>query len=131
MIRIGTVEILRTRVYNLDAECRESTCTTVIVEPGAYDLYTDGLFTFWLMRGQLNMRGSWRMGDGLFGLHRSDEPSGIEVVFPSRRFGPDEWLDLLSSPEFTEGHEGQRLRVLLDSAARDRVNADRADSGGA
>ena len=113
---IGSIEILRTRVYNLDPECRGDLCTTVVVDPGAYDLYCDGISTYWMMRGHLNMRGSWRMGDGLFGLHSSDEPSDIEVTFPSRRFGPDEWADLLSSPECTEGHDGQRLRISLDGA---------------
>jgi hypothetical protein len=113
MTLIGTVEILRTRVYNLDAECHESTATTVIVEPGKYDLHSDGMSTFWLMRGRLNTRGAWRMGDGTFALNASDERSGIEVVFPSRRFGPDEWADLLATPELTEGHDAQRLRVSL------------------
>lgn len=108
--KIGTVEILRPRVYSLDAESNDDLRSTVIVEPGSYDLYRDGMTTFWLMHGQLNRRGTWRLGDGSFSLESSDSPSGIEVVFPSKRFGPDEWTDLLAGPEFADGPE-QRLRV--------------------
>lgn len=117
MNRIGSVEIMRLRVYNLDTECREPNCTTVLVEPGRYDLYRDGDTTFWLMRGLINRRGSWRLGDGLHVLIDGDDPSDVEVVFPSRRFGPNDWADLLATPEFSEGHDAQRVRVLLDGAA--------------
>jgi hypothetical protein len=112
---IGHVEILRARIYPLDAECRCDTGSTVVVEPGKYPLYRDGAATFWVMRGRLNRRGIWRMGDGMFGMSQNDQPSGIEVEFPSRRFGPDEWADLLASPEFTEGNKAQRIRVTTES----------------
>jgi|SRR6185369_4190735 len=111
--RIGHVEILRTRIYPLDAESHDTLRSEVVVEPGQYDLYSDGLTTFWMMRGKLNQRGTWRMGDGLFGLFQTDLPSEIEVVFPSRRFGQDEWADLIAGPEFVDGPD-QRLRLLLD-----------------
>jgi hypothetical protein len=116
--RIGKIELLRPRIYNLDAENDTSLATTVCVEAGEYDLYRDGFqAVFWLMRGKLNKRGFWREGDGMFAMHDADAPSDIEVVFPSRRFGPEEWADLLSSPEFTEGHEAQRLRATFDEPA--------------
>ena len=37
---VGTVEILRSRIYNLDpyADPNDLTATTVIVEPGSYPL---------------------------------------------------------------------------------------------
>jgi hypothetical protein len=111
--RIGTVEILRQRIYPLDAQAHDSTRSTVIVEPGVYDLFSDGLTTFWMMRGQLNERGPWRLGDGMFSMRGGDMPSEIEVVFPSQRFGPDEWAELLAEPTFTEGHADQRIRVTL------------------
>jgi hypothetical protein len=117
MKRIGSVEILKARVYPLDAEAHNETRSTVVVEPGHYDLYRDGLSTFWLMRGKLNQRGVWRMGDGMFGLYEGDSPSDIEVVFPSQRFGPDEWADLLASSTCADGPE-QRLRVSLDQAVQ-------------
>lgn len=113
MNRIGQIEILRLRVYSLDAECHCPAASSVVVEPGQYPLYSDGLSTFWVMSGKLNMRGPWRMGDGMFGMRGADFPSEIEVTFPSRRFGPDEWADLLATPEFTDGDEVQRIRVTL------------------
>ena len=111
--RIGTIELLRMRVYNLDAYAHDPGAQTVVVEPGHYGLYRDGDTTYWVMRGKLNMR-IWRIGDGTFMALGSDEPSDVEVVFPSRRFGPDEWVELLASPELTDGSAGQRLRVRLD-----------------
>lgn len=114
---IGTVELLRLRVYGLDAECHCDNGSTVVVDPGEYPLYSDGLSTFWVMRGRLNKRGLWRMGDGMFGMHPADEPSDIEVTFPSKRFGIDEWASLLAEPTFTEGHAEQRVRVRLTEAA--------------
>jgi hypothetical protein len=111
--RIGAVEILRQRIYPLDAESHDKFYSTVIVEPGMYDLYSNGMTTYWLMRGRINLRGFERLGDGLFGMRLGDEPSDIEVVFPSRRFGPDEWAALIAEPNFTEGHADQRMRVTL------------------
>lgn len=117
MNRIGTVEILRARVYNLDAESHDPHASTVVVEPGEYELYSDDLSTFWIMRGKLNMRGLWNAGDGMFLMRGHDKRSDIDVVFPSRRFGATEWADMLKSPEATEGHAGQRVRVTLTGGA--------------
>lgn len=116
MNRIGTIEILRTRVYNLDAECHDGHASTVVVEPGHYELFSDGLTTFWMMRGKLNQAGIWRMGDGMFSMRANDEPSAIEVVFPSKRFGPDEWAELIAGPGFADGPD-QRLIVHLAEPA--------------
>ena len=115
MNRIGTVEILKLRVYPLDAECHCESGSTVVVQPGRYGLFGDGMSTFWLMRGVLNQQGIWRMGDGMFAIRGIDVPTEIEVVFPSRRFGADEWKKLRRSPELAEG-PAQRLRVHLDVA---------------
>lgn len=115
MKQIGHVEILKTRVYNLDAECHCPSGSTVVVEPGQYPLYSDGLTTYWLMRARLNQQGLWRMGDGMFAAHAGDNPSAIEVVFPSKRFGPDEWAALLTDDTFAEGNPQQRVRVTFDS----------------
>jgi hypothetical protein len=111
MKRIGTLEILKPRIYDLDAEATNDTRSTVVVEPGTYDIYSDGLTTLWMMTGKLNLRGFRRMGDGMFGMQSYDEASEIEVTFPSRRFGPDEWAELVSGTEFMEGHPNQRLRL--------------------
>jgi len=115
--RIGTVEILRARTYPLDAEAHNDTRSTVIVNPGTFDLFSDGLTTFWMMRGHLNAGGIHRLGDGMFSMYAGDLPSGIEVTFPSKRFGPDEWAELLAEPNFTEGHPDQRVRVTLNAEA--------------
>lgn len=113
MNKIGTVEILKPRVYPLDAESSEPQ-SWVWVEPGRFDLYREGLATFWMMRGKLNRQGLFREGDGLFAAYGGDSPTEIEVVFPSRRFGPYEWAELLASPQFNEG-EAQRLCVTVDA----------------
>ena len=117
MKQIGTVEILIARVYNLDAECHCTSASTVVVEAGQYPLYRDGMATFWLMHGQLNQRGPWREGDGIFSLHSADVPSEIGVAFPSKRFGPDEWAELLKDSTFTDGHAEQRVRVSFAAVA--------------
>lgn len=115
---VGTIEVLADRVYPLDAEATNNTRTEILVEPGTYEVFSDGLATFWMMRGKLNQRGLWRMGDGMFGMSGSDRPSEIEVVFPSRRFGPDEWADLVAGNQFQEGHPAQRLRLrMLDAGS--------------
>ena len=112
--QIGEMEILTPRVYPLDAYTTDPEgCTTVLVEPGRYPIYSDGLSTFWSMKGKRNRRGIWPLGDGMFGVQASDEPSDIEVIFPSKRFGEREWAELLAGPEFAEGEPTQRLRVHL------------------
>ena len=112
MSHIGQLEILRLRVYPLDAESHDPTRSTVVVQPGTYEVHSDGLSTYWMLHGALNRRGPWRMGDGMFSMQGNDEPSEIQVVFPSRRFGTDEWAELITGPEFAEGPD-QRLRLSL------------------
>lgn len=116
MNQIGQIEILRTRIYALDPESTDPNRQEVIVEPGSYPIYRDGVSTFWMMRGKLNQRGIFPMGDGMFGMRVGDFASDVEVQFPSKRFGPDEWANLLTGPEFAEGNPEQRLRVMLDAA---------------
>ena len=113
--RIGSVAILKPRVYPLDAECHCDSGSSVYIEPGEYPLYNDGMTTWWVMYGQLNQGGggAWRLGDGMFGLRDGDVQSGIEVTFPSQRYGPDEWTKLLAEDIFTDGHPEQRIRVVL------------------
>lgn len=112
--QIGTVEVLRTRVYPLDPEMgREPLATTVVVEPGTYPVYRDFDAYYWMMTGRINARGSTKIGDGLFSMLNRDEASGPEVTFPSRRYGPDEWTDFIAEPTCTEGHPEQRLRFVV------------------
>lgn len=116
--KIGTVEVLRRRIYALDAYATSELRSTVIVEPGLFDVFSSGLTTFWMMSGELNKRGMWSMGDGLSMVIEGDTPSGIRVNFPSPRFGPDEWKKLLKEPTCTEGHPEQRLRFVLHDIRR-------------
>jgi hypothetical protein len=115
--QIGTVEVLRTRVYPLDPEMgHEPLATTVVVEPGVYPLHRDLDAYYWMMTGHLNARGSTKIGDGLFTMANWDEASGPEVTFPSRRYGPDQWADFLAEDTCTEGHPQQRLRISIDES---------------
>lgn len=116
---VGTVELLRARVYPLDPETADHLLSTeVFVEPGVYPLYREMDAYYWMMTGRINRRGSTKVGDGIFMLSTKDEAAGPEVVFPSRRYGATEFDDLMAHPTATEGHPDQRLRVLVWS--RDR-----------
>ncbi len=110
--QIGTVEILRARTYPLDPETREAG-TEVIVGPGTYPVYSDGLTTFWMMTGDLSDGGVRRHGDGMLTVTNADVPSGVAATFPSRRMGSDEFRDLLDHPVCREGGDEQRLRFTL------------------
>lgn len=113
MKQIGQIELLVNRIYKLDADCACMNPSTVVVPAGIYPLFSDGFSTYWVMRGKMNMRGPWRMGDGMFSMSDGDVLSEIEVEFPSRRFGADEWADLLTEDTFTEGNEYQRFLVTI------------------
>lgn len=114
-VRIGTVQILRLRIYTIDpdADVCDPNATTAVVEPGEYPVYRAGDTTWWMMTGHVNKRGFERLGDGLFAINNFDEASEQEVRFPSKRFGPQEFADLLACPECVEG-PAQRLVFTLD-----------------
>lgn len=113
--RIGTVRILRERIYTIDPEARwdDVNATTVVVEPGEYPVYRRGDTTYWMLTGHLNTRGFERLGDGLFAINGGHEASEDEVTFPSKRLGPHEFADLLADPVCLDGPE-QRLVFTLD-----------------
>lgn len=117
-VKVGTVEILVTRVYPLDPKNESEDATTVLVSPGTYDLYQEFDTYFWLMTGLINRRGLRMIGDDLWMGTFQDESTGIGVVFPSRQFGEREFQEYVGSdPQCAEGHTNQRMRILLD---RDR-----------
>ena len=103
--QIGTVRITRTRIYQLDPQAPDRfSPATVIVDPGEYPVYRDGLSHYWRMTGVLN-HDMYRLGDGMFSLSSGDERSEDDVVFYSRRPGPDEWADLpADSPRDLDPH---------------------------
>lgn len=126
--QIGHIEILRTRVYPQDPANPNG--PEVIVKPGRYPLYRDGVDTFWLMHGRINAPAVdvQSLGGGMFAVHRGDQPSKVKAEFSSRRFAPAEWADLLASPEFTEGDAAQRLRVSIGVSDDTESEVSRAGS---
>lgn len=112
--QIGIVEVLRTRSYPLDASVDGG--AEVLVEPGTFPVYREGTSILWIMTGRLNLGGVVSMGDGLVVMTPGDVLSDLGVTFPSRRFGDEQFADLLAEPTCTEGHSAQRLRFSLDVA---------------
>lgn len=115
--QIGTVEVLRWRIYPLDPMSRDDdpTATTVSVSPGTFPVYRELDAVFWVMTGQINARGSRKIGDGMFELNTSDGGRGPEVTFPSQTFGIEAFRDLLQDACSQPG-PGQRLRFDLTEA---------------
>ena len=114
---IGSVEILRSRIYNLDPYTgSDPTATAVVVEPGVYPLLSDGYSHVWVMTGKLNGQ-FLRRGDGLILATKGANamPLNIDVTFPSKLFGPDDWKELLAYPENREGHPEQRIRITINN----------------
>jgi hypothetical protein len=94
--QIGTVRVTRRRIYPLDPYALGPDPTSVVVEPGEYPVYEDGISRYWRLTGTLN-RQSRFLGDGFFTANPGDAPSDDDdVVFYSRRYGPDEWADLVN-----------------------------------
>lgn len=116
--QVGTVEILRFRIYPLDPQNQDILRTEVAVEPGSvFPLYRKYDAFMWLMQGRINER-TEKIGDGLFAMNNGDKPTGLEVQFPSKIFGAEQFEDLLTDPAFQPGPE-QRVRVeLFEAAAR-------------
>jgi hypothetical protein len=97
-VRIGTVDVLRLRIYPLDAESSLDSGRFVVVTPGEYPLYRTGDATYWMLTGQLNARDWHRIGDGLFLAGGSPRGEGPPVTFPSQIYGPDAFAKLLKDP---------------------------------
>jgi hypothetical protein len=95
--QIGTVRITRTRSYPLDPSAPDHLPRAeVLVEPGEYPVYQDGLSHYWRMTGVINHR-HYRLGDGMFAINQGgDVRSEDDVVFYSGRLGPDEFAGLMA-----------------------------------
>ena len=117
--QIGTVEITQLRIYPIDAyaDMNSHETTTVVVDAGEYPVYRNMDAVYWMMTGRVNLRGSEKLGDGLYALHQGDARSPIEVRFPSAMYGPDEFAELLADPVCVDG-PSQRLRFKLNQEAR-------------
>jgi hypothetical protein len=116
--KIGTIELLVLRVYPLDARNQTDDKTEVIVAPGEFDLYQEVDTFFWMMRGEINSRGFYKLGHGIFSMNSEDASTGIEVVFPSAKFSREDFAQLLIDPVWTEGHPEQRARINIPSSIR-------------
>ena len=94
--QIGTVRITRPRIYPLDPLTPDRfPGSSVVVEPGEYPVYETGFTRYWRMTGVLD-ENYQRLGDGMFASAGGDVRSDDDVVFYSRRFGPDEWTQLMT-----------------------------------
>ncbi|AMU71464.1 hypothetical protein PP298_08130 [Mycobacteroides abscessus] len=114
--QVGTVEILRTRVYPIDPNSEPHPLeTTVLVEPGAaFPVYRRIDAYCWVMQGRINQRVA-KIGNGLFEMNGGDTP-GLEVQFPSRTYGSEAFAELLADRISQEGPE-QRLRFVMTESA--------------
>lgn len=110
--QVGTVEILRSRVYPIDPNNIDGVLRSeVFVEPGKYPVYRKFDAYVWMMTGQLNERQE-KLGDGLFAMHGGDNPAGLQVTFPSKTFGREQFAELLAEECCQDGPE-QRLRFAI------------------
>lgn len=109
--KIGTVELLRQRIYSTESG-------DMCVDPGVYEVRRsrDGYISLWLT-GRLNDRqeaSTERIGEGLFALRRGhDRPTGPDKAFPAGYWSPEQFADLLADPVSTEGDPEQRLRFTI------------------
>ena len=91
--QIGTVEILRQRIYPLDPLNYQGG-TEVVVEPGVFPVLSNGISRLWMMTGKIMVTS---LGDGMF-IFGSQNADGPEVTFPSRTYGEEQWTDLMGDP---------------------------------
>ncbi|HEX4395724.1 MAG TPA: hypothetical protein VH084_29965 [Mycobacterium sp.] len=110
-VEIGTVEVLRSRVYKTDTG-------DMFVEPGTYPVlrHPDKHVSF-LMTGRSSHRtpGSFeRLEAGLFAVTNPlDHPAGELKEFPYGYWSPRDFANLQEWEGAIEGHPGQRLRITL------------------
>lgn len=102
--KIGTVELLRMRVYNSHGHLGEG----IVVQPGIFDLFTDGEKKWWVMPGHENDMFE-PLGDGMFRV-AGDRAGERAVTFDSIHFSPEEWAELLDD-ECTKPGPAQRLII--------------------
>lgn len=115
--KIGTVDLLVQRIYPLDNRSPyKNEGTWVIVEPGTYDVYRemDAFYAMW--RGRATARGLRKMGDGLFFGQEGDEPVGLEHVFSSMVWGPEQFREFVGTDPICQLGPNQRMRWNVPEA---------------
>jgi len=114
--QVGTVEVLRLRIYPIDPMGEPTPLrTTVAVEPGIYPVFRRFDAYRWMMEGRINERNN-KIGDGLFELNEGDMPTGPLVRFSSQVFGVQQFAEFLADPMCQPG-PGQRLRFRINEPA--------------
>lgn len=116
---IGTVLIRKARVYPLDATNNDGLRQEAYVPEGEYYVMRDVDAIFWMMDGFLNQspRSPRKIGDGMYLLSKEgDEPTNIEVHFPSRIYGVEEFKKFMAEDFLCRPGIDQRLvfRVTLE-----------------
>jgi hypothetical protein len=111
-VQIGTVEVLRFRIYNTESG-------SMAVDPGVYPVlrHPDRHVSL-MLTGRKNHRtpGSFEVLEpGLFALNSPvDDPTGEPVEFPYGYWSPSEFEELLRWKGATDGQPEQRLRFRLE-----------------
>lgn len=114
MEQIGTMELLRKRVYTTESG-------EMAVEPGTYPVmrHADQRISL-LLTGRSNRHtpGSFDvLGDGMFAVQPGgDRQDGAPVDFPYGYWSPEQFADLLTWEGCIDGHPEQRLRFTLTEA---------------
>jgi hypothetical protein len=110
--QVGTVEILRLRVYTTEKG-------EYVVEPGIYPVFHDartGRYSY-LLEGRSSERiepSFQPIGEGMFMVRPGgDKVSGPATTFPYGYWSEVEFADLLTDPSATEGDPQQRLRFVM------------------
>jgi hypothetical protein len=111
-MQIGTVEVLRLRVYPAPGG------GDTAVPPGVYPLIREPDGTIrWLMRGR---RSTWsqprveELGDGMFSVSGGgDMPRGKEIDVPSPGMDQEQFRSFLADPLVRDGGPDQRLRIKV------------------
>lgn len=115
--RIGSVEILRVRIYPADPASALGKGADILVPAGTYPVYRNAEGeTRWVMTGKRNRREvkTERLGDGLFSLAARDVPErGDWLEVPSPTFSRDGFEEFLTDELCNPGPE-QRLRFDLN-----------------
>jgi hypothetical protein len=99
--QIGTVEILRDRVYPLNTgqDISDPRIPSVLVTPGDYPLYRELGEIYWEMQGHITKPRMETVDDGLFLVRQGHEPSDETATITSNRFGAKEWESFLVDPQ--------------------------------
>lgn len=123
-VQVGTVQVLRARVYTLDPDhdVADLHNASAVVAPGTYPVYRAAGRVWWVMTGRVNEIGTIRPlpHPGMFTMVTADVPGEQEVAVESARLDAAGLAALLAEPLCAEGHPAQRLRFRPPRVAAGR-----------